>query len=64
MVREPVDTGGGVAEHVHQGEHLWTLNSTAANERFQDHLQTIEPLRMSTGNTTVVDKEINGRWAG
>jgi hypothetical protein len=41
-----------------------SLNAAAAKENFDRFLVPIEPLSMSSDNTTVINNEIKGRWAG
>lgn len=41
-----------------------SLNAAAAKENFDEFLVPIEPLSMSSDNTTVINNEIKGRWAG
>lgn len=41
-----------------------SFNVGAAKENFEEFLQTIEPMSMTTENTTVTNNEIKGRWAG
>lgn len=41
-----------------------SFNCTTAKENFEQFLQPIEPMSMISENTTVVNNEIKGRWAG
>lgn len=40
------------------------INVTSAKENFERYIEVIEPVSMTTSNTTVVGNEIKGRWAG